>query len=305
MPHRPVILGGPTAAGKTAASLAIAERLDAVVVSADAMQVYRGLDIGTGKATPAERARVPHFAIDVVGIDEAFDATDFVAIADDVLATHERVVVVGGTSLYLRGLIRGFVRTPPVDPALRAEVEALPDLHGELQRVDPPLAARLHPNDRVRLVRGVEVFRATGQRLSALQQAHAEAPDRLQALALWLDRPDLDARIDRRVEAMMEEGYLEEVRGVLEAGYSRQLKPLQSLGYRHLCAHLLDGVPLEEAVRCTQRDTRRFARKQRTWQNTLSFQPLEATGIDAIVRQAEAWWSPASGQSAAERPSVT
>lgn len=289
-PPRVLVLGGPTAAGKTAASLAVAEAFDAVVVSADAMQVYRRLDIGTGKATAEERARVPHFGIDVVDVDQPFDATDFVALADGVVASHPRVVVAGGTSLYLRGLIRGFVETPTVDPSLRSEVEAIEDLHGELARVDPELAERLHPNDRVRLVRGVEVFRAGGRRLSELQRAHGEAPDRVEAVGLWLDREDLDARIDARVEQMMALGYVEEVRGVLDAGFDRGLKPLQSLGYRHLCAHLLDGLDVAEAVRCTKRDTRRFARKQRTWQNTLRFDPVGAADVEEVLRRAEGLW---------------
>ncbi len=289
-PPHVLVLGGPTAAGKTAAALAVAEAFDAVVVSADAMQVYRRLDIGTGKATPEERARVPHVGIDVVDIDQPFDATDFVAITDEALATHPRVVVAGGTSLYLRGLLRGFVATPAVEPALRSEVEAIEDLHGELRRVDPVLAERLHPNDRVRLVRGVEVFRAGGRRLSELQRVHAEAPDRFAAASLWLERPDLDERIDRRVDRMMAEGYVDEVRGVLDAGFERSSKPLLSLGYRHLCSHLLDGLDLEEAVRCTKRDTRRFARKQRTWQNTLRFEEVAADDVGRVLRVAEGLW---------------
>ena len=287
-----LILGGPTSAGKTAAALAVAEAYGAVVVSADATQVYRTLDIGTGKATAAERARVPHLGIDVVDPDEPFDATDFVALADAARTEHDRVVVAGGTSLYLRGLIRGFVTTPPVDPTLRAELEATPDLHAELQRVDPVLAERLHPNDRVRLVRGLEVWRQAGERLSDLQAAHAAAPDRLAHRGVWLDRDDLDDRIDQRVLAMMEAGYVDEVRQVLAMGFGRELKPLQSLGYRHLCDHLLDGLALDEAVRRTQRDTRRFARKQRTWHNTLGFERIAAPGVGEVLQIASQLWGP-------------
>jgi tRNA dimethylallyltransferase len=213
-----LVLAGPTAAGKTAAAVAVARAHGAVVVSADAMQVYRGLDVGTAKATAEERAAAPHFGLDVVDPDQPFDAAAFVALADAVRAEHPRVVVAGGTSLYLQALVRGLVQTPPVDPALRAELEALPDPHAELQRVDPALAERLHPHDRVRIVRGLEVFRQTGQRLSALQGAHAEQPDRVAHEGLWLDDPDLgahDARIAARVEAMVARGYLEEVRAVL------------------------------------------------------------------------------------------
>ena len=268
---RVLVLAGPTAAGKTAAAIEVARRFGAVVLSADAMQVYRGMDVGTGKASAEERAEVPHYGLDLVDPDESFDAAAFVALADRVRTDHDRVVVAGGTSLYLQALIRGLVATPPVDPALRAELEALPDLHRALSEVDPALAARLHPNDRVRLVRGLEVFRATGQRLSELQDRHAREPDRVPAVGVWLDRDDLDERIDRRVGAMLAGGYVDEVRRLLDRGYARTLKPMQSLGYRHLCDHVLDGLALDEARRRTIRDTRRFARKQRTWMRTLGF----------------------------------
>jgi len=260
---------GPTAAGKSGAAIDRAREVGAVVLSADAMQVYRGMDIGTGKVTPDDQQGVPHFGLDLVDPDQPYDVSDFVRLADQVIAEHDHVIVAGGTHLYLNALVRGLVKTPPIDPDLRAELEAIDDLHSELARVDPVLAARLHPNDRVRLVRGVEVFRQSGHRLSDLQAAHAAAPDRHEVRGVWLDRDDLDARIDARVLGMIAAGYVEEVRGLLERGFSRDLKPMQSLGYRHVCGHLLDGVSLEEAIRCTQRDTRRFARKQRTWRKAL------------------------------------
>ncbi len=281
-----LVVAGPTSAGKTEAALVVAEATGAVIVSADAMQVYRGLDIGTGKATPEEQARAPHFGIDVVDPDEPFDAGDFVALADEVIARHPRVVVAGGTSLYLRSLLRGLVESPPVDPALRAELEALPEPHQALAAVDPALAERLHPHDRVRIVRGLEVFRQTGRRLSALQDEHARAPHRVAHVALWLDRDDLAERIDARVHAMIARGYVDEVRGLLDRGYARTLKPLQSLGYRHLCDHVLDGLDLDEAARRTQRDTRRLARKQRTWMRGLGFPEVRADDVSAIVAAA-------------------
>lgn len=289
-----LVLAGPTSAGKTAVALEVAEAFGAVILSADAMQVYRGMDIGTGKATAEEQARAPHFGLDVVDPDDPFDAGAFVALADQVMARHPRVVVAGGTSLYLRALIRGLVETPPVDPAVRAELEAADDLHARLTAVDPELAARLHPHDRVRLIRGLEVFLTTGQRLSALQREHAGRPDRVRAVGLWLDRTDLDARINARVHQMIEQGYVEEVRVLLERGFGRDLKPMQSLGYRHLCDHLLDGLPLEEAIRRTQRDTRRFARKQRTWSKALGFPPvLDDAQVTAALTAAADTFEPA------------
>jgi len=279
-----LILGGPTASGKTHTAIEVAKAYGAHIVSADAMQVYRHMDIGTAKATAEERAAAPHHLIDVRDPDESFDAADFVAGADSVVASGERVIIAGGTSLYLRSFVRGLVQTPRVSPERRAELEALPDLYERLQAVDPVLAERLHPNDRVRLVRGVEVFEASGQRLSELQAEHAAQPDRLAWAGLWLDTSELDERIDRRVLMMVDAGYVTEVERLLGLGYDRALKPMRSLGYRHFADHLLDGLALDEAIRRTQRDTRRFARKQRTWRKHLG---LEST--DNPVQHALAW----------------
>lgn len=289
---RALVLAGPTSAGKTAVAIEVAGAFDAVVLSADAMQVYRRLDIGTGKATPEERSRVPHEGIDLVEPDEAFSAGDFVALGDEVVTRHARVVVAGGTSLYLRSWLRGLVRTPPVDLALRRNLESHEDLHVELARVDPPLAARLHPADRVRVVRGVEVYRQTGRRLSDLQAEHAQAPDRVAHRALWLDREDLFDRIDARVIAMVDAGWVDEVRAVLDAGFDRSLKPLQSLGYRHVCDHVIDGLPLPEAIRRTQRDTRHFARKQRTWMRGMGYPRVTDDAVNRARGLAEALWGP-------------
>lgn len=283
-----LVLAGPTASGKTEASLAVAQRYGATVISADAMQVYRGLDIGTAKATPAERAQVPHEGIDLVDPHEPFDAAAFAALADEVIARGAPVVVAGGTSLYIRALLRGLVPTPSVDPDLRQHLEGMPDAWARLREVDPVLAARLHPNDRIRVIRGLEVWHQTGRRLSELQAEHAAQPDRHTSVGLWLDRDDLDERIDARVLQMMDAGYLEEVQGLLESGVTRELKPMRSLGYRHLCDHLLDGLPLDEAIRRTQRDTRHFARKQRNWMRQLGFERVLPDVMPAVWAAAEA-----------------
>jgi tRNA dimethylallyltransferase len=248
--------------------LDIAARYGATVVSMDAMQVYRGLDIGTAKVSVAERARVPHRCIDIRNPDEPFSAADFVAEADAVTGP---VVLCGGTPFYLRAWLCGLVPTPPVDLALRAELETLPDPHARLAEVDPVLAARLHPNDRVRVVRGLEIHALTGRPLSAL---HAEDPhERRDAEVIWIDRDNLYERLDARVDAMMDAGYLAEVQGLLDQGWSRELKPMQSLGYRHLAAHLAGEVSLDEAVRLTKRDTRQLARKQRGFLRSMGFTP--------------------------------
>ncbi len=267
---RPLVITGPTGAGKSDAALEVAERYGAVVVSMDAMQVYRGMDIGTAKLSPTDRARVPHRCIDVREPDEPFSAADFVAEAD---ATPDPKILCGGTPFYLRAWLFGLVPAPPVDPALRAALEALPDPHARLAEVDPALAARLHPNDRVRIVRGLEVHALTGTRLSEL---HADDPKvRRDAEVVWLDRDDLYERLDARVDAMMAQGYLDEVRALLDRGYTRALKPMQSLGYEHLASFLAGEIDLDEAVRLTKRDTRHLARKQRSFLRSLGFFPRE------------------------------
>jgi tRNA dimethylallyltransferase len=266
----PLVLVGPTAAGKTDLALRLAEAHGATIVSMDAMQVYRGMDIGTAKVSPAIRARIPHLGIDVVNPDEAFSAADFAALAD---AAPEPKILVGGSTFYLRAWWQGLVDTPPVDLALRARLEALDDPHAALRLVDPVLADRLHPNDRVRVVRGLEVFHLGGVPLSTL---HAQDPKRRRdAVVVTVDAPDLNERIDRRVLQMMDQGYLDEVRGLLAAGYARTLKPMMSLGYRHLADHLCGDCTLDEAIERTQRDTRSFARKQRSFLRGLGLPDLD------------------------------
>lgn len=276
-----LVLAGPTAAGKSAVGLAIAEKYQGVLLSADAMQVYRGMDVGTASPTPEERAAILHFGVDEVEPGERFSAADFVGCARRALRTGRPVVVVGGTALYLRALTHGLAPTPEVDPVLRARLQALEAPHAALMQVDPELAARLHERDHKRIIRGLEVHAQTGRRLSALQAEHQAQPVQAHALGLWLDRPDLDARIDERVGRMMEVGYLEEVRALLDAGVPRSSRPMTTLGYRHLCDHLLDGLDLDEALRRTRRDTRKFARKQRTWRRHLGFPEVRAEHLQA------------------------
>lgn len=283
------MIGGPTAAGKTAVALQIACLWGAALVSADAMLVYRGMDIGTAKPSKAVLRRFPHAAVDVRDPDEDWSVTDFVRAFEAAKAEHERVVVVGGTPFYLSALIRPLTPLPEADPALRARLEALADPHARLAEVDPPTAARLHPNDRVRVVRALEVHALTGRPMSAIFAEDQEARKaRAGELSLaWLDRDpeELDRRIALRLEKMMAAGYLDEVRALLAAGYGPQHKPMRSLGYEHLGEHLLQGLPLEEALRRTLRDTRRLARKQRTWARGLGW-----TGVDrdAVLRTARA-----------------
>lgn len=272
-----VVLCGPTAAGKTAAALALAEHLDLEVISADSRQVYRLMDIGTAKPTAGERDRVPHHLLDVVWPDEGFDAARFAELAAqsirEVLARGRLPLLVGGTGLYVRALTEGLVATPAADPSVRrclenlAEAEGTRFLHNRLAVVDPEGAAQLHPNDRVRIVRALEVFELTGRPLSVWQRAHGfrARPYRLLKFALTPERDELYRRIDTRAKAMFAGGLIAEAESLLSAGYSPQLKALQTIGYREAIRLLQGKCSIEGALAELQQATRRYAKRQLTW----------------------------------------
>ena len=282
-----VIVTGPTAAGKSALALRLAEELGGEIVSADSMQVYRHLDIGTAKPSPVERARVPHHLVDYVDPAETYHVARFLADAEAAIcAVAERgavPVVCGGTALYLRALLYGLAPGPGRDVELRRTLAARWNageesaLWEELGRADPELTERLHPNDRTRVIRGLEVWSASGRPLSAWQREHGFSRRRYPALLLGVHvaRDELYRRIDARVLRMLDAGWVEEVRGVLAAGYSPESPPLQAIGYRQLCAWLQQGGALAETVAEIQRRTRHFAKRQLTW-----FRRLEPLWID-------------------------
>lgn len=277
VPLPPVaVLAGPTAVGKTGAALALARRLGAEIVNADSLQVYRELNIGTAKPTAAERALAPHHLIDVAAPDEPYDAARYGREARAALAAlHARGVpplVVGGTGLYIRALLHGLFDQADIPPEvrrrLRQELARLGPaaLHERLASLDPAGAARLHPHDAYRILRALETLEAGGLPLSALHRAHRFPPPpyRILKLGLTLPREELYECIHRRVEAMLEQGWLAEVEGLLRR-HPPDLKPLRALGYRHLIAHLTGRWSWEEALELLRRDTRRYAKRQLTW----------------------------------------
>ena len=293
-----VIILGPTAVGKTDLSLDLAEAFGAEIISADSMQVYRHLDIGTSKPSAAERARVPHHLIDIVEPDEDFSAAHFFARAGEIigrLAGEKPPLVVGGTGLYIRALTGGIIEGPE-DERRRRYREGLKqadpaDLHGRLREVDPEAAERIHPRDRVRIVRALEMAELSGEPISARQKRHGFRDARYESLkiGLYRDREELYSRIDRRASGMVEAGLVEETRCVLQLGYDEKTKPLQSLGYRHFIQYLRGKMTLEEALGAMRRDTRHYARRQMTWfrgeRDIEWFHPGEAGAIrDRIER---------------------
>ncbi len=246
-------------------------------MGADSMQVYRHMDIGTAKPTEEETRRAVHHMIDVVTPDEHYDAARFATDADAVIASlgdrGALPVVAGGTGLYVKALLHGLSDAIPSDVdisrRLTAQADELgaPALYTRLMVVDPVYAAKISANDPVRIVRALSVFEATGKPLSAHHAEHAFLETRYEALKICLfsSREVLYDRINRRVDLMVEEGLLDEVRGLLAKGYHGGLKSMGSIGYRHMVAHLEGGVPWEETIRLLKRDTRRFAKRQLTW----------------------------------------
>jgi tRNA dimethylallyltransferase len=270
-------IAGPTCTGKTELAVEVARAVGAELVGADSMQVYRGMDIGTATPAPAELGGVSHHMIDIVDPDRPYDAAAFAADADEVIAgiaeRGRRAVLVGGTGLYIRVLLRGLQGGPAPIPELRAEIserarrDGWPALHAELAAFDPDAARRLHPNDGVRILRALEVFRQTGVPLTVWQARHGFADARYPAALRGVDRDkdELNARIEARVDRMLAAGFLDEVRALLAAGYAPSLKPMMGLGYRRLCQHVAGELTLVEAREKIAADTRRLAKRQRTW----------------------------------------
>ena len=276
---RPVVLVvvGPTAVGKSDFALDLCERHAGEIVSVDSMQVYRGLDAATSKPTAAERARAPHHGIDLAEPGEDFSMGDFVRAAErsiaGIVARRRLPVLVGGTGLYLRALLRGMAAAPRRDPRLRKRLldraarRGVGSLHRLLTRLDPDSAARLGPRDRQRLVRALEVRVATGRPLSAVLRDEPFGPDRYDAVTIGLDmdRAALHARIDARVDRFYAAGLVDEVRRLLAAGRAPEANAFKAIGYREVSAHLRGEVGIEEAMTLTRRNTRRYAKRQMTW----------------------------------------
>jgi tRNA dimethylallyltransferase len=272
-----VVIAGPTASGKSAAGLELAERFEAEIINADSMQVYRYMDIGTAKPTREERRLVRHHLIDILYPDEEFSAALYreeaqQAIAD-VQARGKGAMVVGGTGLYIKALTSGLIRGGEVDPAIRQRLQSeaqntgREQLYQRLQGADPATAARLHPHDTYRIIRALEVYERTGRPISVLRQQHLfqEGPYQCLKIGLQVERKELYGRIDARVDEMITQGLKEEVARILEMGYSPSLKAMRSLGYKQMAAHLAGEYDLSEATRMIKRDTRRYARRQVTW----------------------------------------
>ena len=292
---------GPTASGKSALGMALAERLGGEIVTCDSQQVYIGMDIGTAKPTRDERRRVPHHGLDLCHPDEPFHAARWAALAraacKSIAGRGRLPIVVGGTGLYYRALTAGLFEAPPPDPALRArhrqiyESEGNEPLRARLLTVDPEAAAGIQPRDFIRTSRALEVYEQTGIAISTLRR-QAIRPRDLRPTVLLLEpsQEALHARIEARVAAMLAAGFLEEVRALRAAGYGAGLKPMQALGYQQLGAVVDGNTTLAKATTETVRATVAYARRQRTW-----FKKEPATARFASVPSLEAALAAISG----------
>ncbi len=266
---------GPTASGKTDIALGLAGDIFEII-SADSVQVYRRLDIGSGKPSPAQREAVRHHLIDIVDPDRKFTAGDFCRearlAAQDIEGRGKVPLFVGGTGLYIDSFFGGLSGIPPVDPLVNAAVKdelerrGPADLYAELGRVDPALALRIHPNDRQRIARGLEVYRSTGRPLSDYfgEKTGAVSGETV-FIGLNPSREDLRSRIERRFDRMMDEGFLDEVRSLRESGYGPELGSMRSIGYRELNLHLDGKLSLAEAIQAAKLETKHYAKRQFTW----------------------------------------
>ena len=275
-----LVIVGPTAVGKTALSLSLAQAFRGEIVSGDSMQVYRYMDIGTAKATEEERKRVPHHLIDIVDPDYPFSVEEYQRLArraiEDIHRRDRLPMLVGGTGLYIQAVTHEYI-LPGVEgnPALREALHRFADEEGnerlweKLKAVDPDTAARLHPNDRRRIIRALEVYEGTGIPFSKLQRKASPRYDTLW-IGLTMPREQLYDRINRRVDQMLEEGLVEEVKALRDRGYHRDLTSMQALGYKEILMYLDGEMRWDEAVEAIKRGTRKYAKRQLSWFRRLS-----------------------------------
>ena len=300
-PQPVVAILGPTASGKSALGLALAEQLGGEIVCCDSAQVYRGMDIGTAKPSPAERKAIPHHLLDLVSPSEQFHAAAWAgaarAIIGEINARNRLPIIVGGTGLYYRALVRGLFEAPKPDPAIRARHQAeaaamgTAVLHQRLQQVDPEAASEIKAGDLVRISRALEVWEQTGSTISDLRRRKAQPPAPLRMFSLVHDF-DLDflrPRIAARVDAMMAAGFLDEVRGLREAGFGAA-RSMRILGYKQLGEHLDGKMELEVAIAAIKSATVAYARRQRTWFrrediNLRAYRPLVTSALAHLLEE--------------------
>lgn len=298
-----IIILGPTAVGKTTLSIELAKRLDGEIIGADSRQIYRHMDIGTAKPTPDEQAQIPHHLIDIIDPDYNLTVAEYqdrtYQKINDLHKQGKLPFLVGGTGQYITAVEEGWSipRVPP-NHELRAELEAYVEehdaqaLHNRLEQVDVISAEKIHPNNVRRVVRALEVYMETGEPISKLQQKKPP-PYRILTYGLRLDRVILYPRADQRVDMMIEQGFVNEVRQLIKMGYNRDLPSMTGLGYLEIAEHLLDDAPLDEAIQKTKFSTHEFIRRQDVWfrghDNGILWHNVEELNVDSIEQSIRDW----------------
>ena len=276
--HNIICIAGPTASGKTALAVELAKAVDGEVISCDSMQIYKRMDIGTAKPTKEEMQDIPHHMLSVAEPWEDYSVSRYcetaTPILEDILARGKTAIIAGGTGLYMDALIRGNTFAPYPSTGRREELESLADREGieaviaQLRAVDPETADRLHPSDRKRIIRAMEVYLETGETITAHNLKTQAIPDRYHPIWFALndaDRADLYDRIDRRVEIMLQEGLIPEIQGLLDSGISEKATAMQAIGYKEFVDALAGRCAMAEAVALVQQSSRKYAKRQLTW----------------------------------------
>jgi tRNA dimethylallyltransferase len=296
-----VVIYGPTGIGKTSTGINIAQDLGGEIINADSMQIYKEMTIGTAKPDETELAAVPHHLVDIVSPHESFDAALFAEAAgkkiDELSKRDILPIIVGGTAFYIKALLYGLFRENPANQktleklALEYDDKGPDEMHNKLKSIDPVSASKIHKNDSFRIVRALEVFESTGKPISSFQKEHSFQDQKYETLkiALTMDREKLYERINKRVDIMIGDGLLEEVKGLLDKGYTKDLKSMRSIGYKHMIEFLEEINDWEETVRLLKRDTRRYAKRQFTWlrkeQEVNWAEPSEYIKIKSIIEE--------------------
>ncbi len=275
--NRVIIILGPSASGKSEIALVLAGELGASIISADAFQIYRGMDIGTAKPSKECRRQIKHYLIDVAETDEDFDVARFKALAEEAIRKIKQQgktpLVVGGTGLYIKALTRGLVSAPKKNKKLRDKLEKLEKnrgegfLHQRLKKVDPEAARRIHPHDQRRIIRALEVYELTGLPLSRIQKDGEKPDNRFEFIKIGLMRPrkELYKRAEERIDEMFKQGWIEEVRTLLDKNYQPRLVSMHALGYQEISRFLAGKITLEKAKSLIKQNTRQFIKRQLTW----------------------------------------
>ena len=275
MKRKLIVVVGPTAVGKSEVGVALAVKLGGEIVSCDSRQVYKYMDIGTAKPTPEERKKIAHHMIDVLSPDVSYSAGQFAEEArkeiELIFRNGKRPILVGGSGMYIRALIDGLFPGPPRDETVRGRLRKEADqhnpdyLHKRLEGVDPVTASRLHVNDRQRIIRALEVYELTGRAISELQRENASTPYEVVMIGIARARRQIYDRIGVRVASFFRDGFVEEVKGLLEMGYGAELPSMKTLGYKEVVAFLAGDISMQKTVDDICRNTRHFAKQQRTW----------------------------------------